>query len=351
ASTQRGGSSYVKVAGIDSITGSVQENHPYHIPAISDTAAGCIGNSWVATSTTNASSAREGHTAVWTGTEMIIWGGDDGVNTLNTGGRYSPSTDTWTATSTTNAPVGREAYTAVWTGSEMIVWGGNDAAFNIFHSGGKYNPITDTWVATNLTNAPTARYIHTAVWTGSEMIVWGGTGANYFNTGGRYNPNTDSWTATSTVNAPTGRYGPTAVWTGSEMIIWGGAASAGPSRFNTGGRYNPATNSWTATSTTNAPSARAGHTAVWTGTEMIIWGGDDGVNILNTGGRYCAQSGATPTPTPTATPTASPTCSPGGAGPWGMGNPYPTPNDRYGFAQTSTHFYVFAGGGGGPPTN
>ena len=34
-----------------------------------------------------------------------------------------------------------------------------------------------------------------------------------------------------------------------------------------------------------------------------------------------------------------------------MGNPYPTPNDRYGFAQTSTHFYVFAGGGGGPPTN
>ena len=37
--------------------------------------------------------------------------------------------------------------------------------------------------------------VHTAVWTGSEMIVWGGTGANYFNTGGRYNPNTDSWTA------------------------------------------------------------------------------------------------------------------------------------------------------------
>src|SRR5207244_10905819 len=29
---------------------------------------------------------------------------------------------------------------------------------------------------------------------------------------------------------------------------------------------------WTATSTTNAPSARAGHTAVWTGSEMIDWG-------------------------------------------------------------------------------
>ena len=44
--------------------------------------------------------------------------------TLNTGGRYNPSTDSWTATSTTNAPAARAHHTAVWTGSEMIVWGG-----------------------------------------------------------------------------------------------------------------------------------------------------------------------------------------------------------------------------------
>ena len=43
-----------------------------------------------------------------------------------------------------------------------------------------------------------------------------------WNTGGRYDPGTDSWTATSTTNAPTARYAPTAVWTGSEMIVWGG---------------------------------------------------------------------------------------------------------------------------------
>ena len=42
--------------------------------------------------------------------------------------------------------------------------------------------------------------------------------------------------------------------------------------LNTGGRYNPSTDSWTATSTTNAPSGRVGHTAVWTGSEMIVWG-------------------------------------------------------------------------------
>src|SRR5439155_5850824 len=75
-------------------------------------------------------------------------------------------------------------------------------------------------------------------------------------------------------------------WSGSEMIIWGGAS---PGFLNTGARYNPSTNSWTATSNTNAPASRYLHTAVWTGSEMIVWGGDGtGPTYLNTGGKYCA---------------------------------------------------------------
>ncbi len=131
--------------------------------------------------------------------------------------------------------------------------------------------IDDTWTPTTLTNAPEARDVHREVWTGSEMIVWGG--GHYLNTGGRYDPSTDSWTATSTTNAPSAPDGHTAVWTGSEMIVWGGWAGVGNIYFNTGGRYDPSTNSWTPTSTTNAPSGRRTHTAVWTGSEMIVWGG------------------------------------------------------------------------------
>ena len=41
--------------------------------------------------------------------------------------------DTWTATSITNAPAGRYLHTAVWTGSEMIVWGGFDGSSNVEH--------------------------------------------------------------------------------------------------------------------------------------------------------------------------------------------------------------------------
>ena len=160
---------------------------------------------------------------------MIVWGGYD-INTanyLNSGGRYNPGTDSWTATSTTTAPEGRDGHTAVWTDSEMIIWGGHIADGNTYYlnSGGRYNPGTDSWTATSMSNVPTGRGSHTAAWTGTEMIIWGGTGygnPNFFNTGGRYNPSTDSWTPTSMINVTEGRSSHTAVWTGSQMIVWGG---------------------------------------------------------------------------------------------------------------------------------
>ena len=93
------------------------------------------------------------------------------------------------------------------------------------------------------------------------------------------------------------------------MIVWGGTDML--KQFNTGGRYNPGTDNWMDTTTTNAPERRAYHTAVWSGSEMIVWGGlnDLGPFFLNTGGRYCAHSGPTPTPTATATASPTPTCA------------------------------------------
>lgn len=274
-------------AGVSQPISFVQTNRApfrgYTLPVIATTlkARATCNDAWGATSTINAPSARDLHTAVWTGSEMIVWGGTNFSNGLNTGGRYNPSTDSWTATSTTNAPSARARHTAVWTGSEMIIWGGAGDS-----TGGKYNPMTDSWTATTTTNAPSGRDSHTAVWTGSEMIIWGGYGGSYLNTGGKYDPSTDSWTATNTTNAPAGRNGHTAIWSGSEMIVWGGVIS-GPTYFNTGGRYNPVTDTWTATSTTNAPAARGSHTAVWTDSDMIVWGGGiSGPINFNTGGRY-----------------------------------------------------------------
>jgi N-acetylneuraminic acid mutarotase len=271
-------------------------------------------DTWTATSTANAPTARVQHTAVWTGTEMIVWGGIGcGLNcNLNSGGRYNPSTDTWTVTNTANAPEARWRHTVVWTGNEMIVWGGTDD-MNYLHTGGRYNPSIDGWTATSVPNDVLGRYGHTGVWTGSEMIVWAGVDEtfNYTNTGGKYNPSTDSWVATSTANAPPPRYYHTAVWTGGEMIVWGGVFCCPAIDFNTGGRYNADTDSWTATSTGKVPSGRYDHTAVWTGSEMIVWGGFNYEQqvYFNTGGRYCAQPPLTPTPTPTATASPTPTAT------------------------------------------
>jgi N-acetylneuraminic acid mutarotase len=250
-----------------------------------------LTDTWTATSTSGAPTARDYHTAVWTGSKMIVWGGYNsvtGLNYNNAGGVYDPLTDTWTATSTTNAPTGRRLHTAVWTGSKMIIWGGLDTTFAFTNTGGIYDPVTDSWTPTSVgVNVPSARGTHTAVWTGSKMIIWGGTpGGISYNDGGIYDPLTDTWTATSTTNAPVARYAQTAVWTGNRMIIWGGVAG-NLTFLNTGGIYDPIADSWSAITTANVPDVRDNHTAVMTAASMIVWGGTSTYPVVyNSGGIY-----------------------------------------------------------------
>ncbi|HKR56300.1 MAG TPA: hypothetical protein VJS20_08360, partial [Gemmatimonadales bacterium] len=267
-------------------------------------------DSWTPTPLTDAPSARTRQSAVWTGQEMIVWGGDDFVGgPLSSGGKYDPATNSWTATSLVGAPVGRYQPTAIWTGTEMIVWGGHDSS-TLINTGGRYDPRQDRWTSTSVTGAPSARNQHTAVWTGNVMIVWGGyedfdsglpgvNDSNTTNTGGRYDPVTNTWAPVSTVGAPSARFGHTAVWTGTEMIVWGGVDgtaipnSVGVSYANNhlgnGARYNPLTDTWTPLASAGSPPATMSHSAIWTGTEMIVWGGHGESGYVNSGGRYSPQ--------------------------------------------------------------
>jgi len=235
-------------------------------------------NTWTRMSALGAPAPRYRHTTVWTGTEMIVWGGTV-LDPTNTGGRYNPATDTWTPTAVSASVTAVADHTAVWTGSKMIVWGGLANAGPII--GGLYDPVADTWTTVSTGSAPPDRFLHTAVWTGSRMIVWGGV-SSASNSGGIYDPATNTWVGATNLggDTPTGRSRHSAVWTGSKMIVWGGG-------LNTGGVYDPPTNTWTATSLVNAPSARTNNTAVWTGSQMIVWGGNsNGANGFNSGGRY-----------------------------------------------------------------
>jgi hypothetical protein len=54
------------------------------------------------------------------------------------------------------------------------------------------------------------------------MIVWGGSGNSYLNSGGLYDPLSNSWIPTSADSLPPARFSHSATWTGQEMLIVGG---------------------------------------------------------------------------------------------------------------------------------
>jgi uncharacterized repeat protein (TIGR01451 family) len=235
-------------------------------------------DSWTSTSMVNAPNGRYFIGWVWTGTEMIVWGG---YPLTNTGGRYNPATDTWSATSTVQAPTPRFSEFPVWTGSEMILWGGYDFSVDL-DDGARYDPVADSWTPMESTGALSARRGHSTAWTGSKMILWSGYSNGYLSDGALYDPVTDSWSAMNTSGAPTPRGRSVRAWTGSTMVVWGGGDGE---YFNTGGIYDPAMDSWAATSTTGAPAGRDNFGGVWTGRELLVWGGFSGDEV-NTGGRY-----------------------------------------------------------------
>jgi N-acetylneuraminic acid mutarotase len=253
-----------------------------------------VADTWSATPSVNAPSAREGHAAIWTGDLMVIWGGKTVNTPLNSGGRLDPVANTWTPTGPAGIPEGRNDAHAIWTGTQLIIWGGwTDRT--LFSSGSRYDPALHLWSPISTLNSGDGG---TAVWTGSAMIVWGGRsnaagGAviTYSGLGGTYYPLTDSWVPTSTAGAPSSRSGHTAVWTGSRMLVWGGFFVQTPpgitTYFNDGGLYDPATDTWSAVTTTGAPSARRYPQAVWSGSQVLLWGGEaSGDAFPNAGARY-----------------------------------------------------------------
>jgi hypothetical protein len=217
-------------------------------------------------------SSRSRYGAVWTGHSLIVWGGASFAREEAAGGTFDLAARRWTPIS--DSPLGpRFGHTALWTGESMLVWGGAYGDFAGERSdGAAYEPTTDSWRAV-AASPLVGRYLHTAVWTGGEMLVWGGSddavtegfeGApkRYLADGAAYDPTSDSWRPLA--KAPfTPHSEHTAVWTGSEMLVWDGIAGAA---------YDPAADTWRSLPTSPL-SARHGHTAVWTGEEMLVWGG------------------------------------------------------------------------------
>jgi hypothetical protein len=89
---------------------------------------------------------RERHVAVWTGSEMIVWGGENSTGVLRDGAALSPSTDKWRVIA--DAPFTLREPLAVWTGVEVLVVGTEftpNATPRQRERAAAYDPATDRW--------------------------------------------------------------------------------------------------------------------------------------------------------------------------------------------------------------
>lgn len=217
---------------------------------------------------------------VWTGTELIVWGGTIGwrpYRQSTRGAAYDPTTGRWRVLA--RSPLlGTGHYAAVWTGTEVIFWGRSELGPGAASAAAAFNPRRNAW--RKLPAGPLGpRGGVTAAWTGNEVIIWGGATGGYQQgdefveaeptTGGAaFDPEAGTWRA---LPAPPldPRFTPSAVWTGTELIVLGGEAN--DSLYSDGAAYSPATNGWRRI--VPAPFTLRGSPSVWDGREMLVWGG------------------------------------------------------------------------------
>jgi hypothetical protein len=135
-----------------------------------------------------------------------------------------------------------------------------------------YNPATNTW--RRLQGSVSAPSV--MVWTGRQVLTWGGGCCDSYSAdGAAYTLATDSWR--KLLRSPLAGRRTSGVWTGRVMIVAGGAGRepdpkvAGETVLADAAAYNPATRAWRRLAP--MPEPRAGATATWTGTEVLMVGG------------------------------------------------------------------------------
>ena len=216
------------------------------------------------------------HQAVWSGNELLVWGSRDGSPDDPPAGAYDPATDRWRLLPEDPLPPLREPV-AVWTGDELLVWGNIDGPQDSeATAGAAYDPATDRW--RTIADGPLlSRYGYAAAFTDTELVVWGGSPALFGcdegceprplrDDGAAYDPASDTWRRIA--DAPgAGVAGAQPTWTGDEVLLLGGyARDEGEQHL----AYDPAADAWR-TVADPPPAATASGLRAWTGEELVVW--------------------------------------------------------------------------------
>jgi hypothetical protein len=256
-----------------------------------------VNDAWLPLSTESAPTARLKHTAVLTNDdEMIVWGGLDSLvrptqaHALQDGAILMLDDEApqgvWHAMpETVNTPAARFGHTAIWTGKEMLIWGGcnhlgpTGRCTKDFADGAFFNPHAeekglDPWRPLPAPDFLVGRVDHSAIWSGHALIVWGGKhNAATLTDGGIYTEE-DGWRRLSDI-LPDGEFGRSEHSAAYEplrgrMIIWGGKGQGYPSSTLV---YDIGGNTWSRAATQGDPIGRTGQTSTWIQDSLVVWGG------------------------------------------------------------------------------
>jgi hypothetical protein len=262
-------------------------------------------NTWRTASPVGAPVGRVEPVMVATGLGAIVWCGRFGDQpTSGDGAVYDPVTDRWRTVTTVGAPPCTGNPPFAWTGHELIVFGGKGAvrvggdlvAGTPTTAGGLYDPMTDRWRPLGGWPPP-GRWNASAVFGGGVFIFNGGlisTNEDTIGDGARYDLPTGTWRVLA-ASAQTGPLfghsdgawlGGGALACGGAAAFWGGLHQGSGGAFSADGwLYFPGADRWEPMQALNAPTARADHTVLSTGSTLIVWGGT-GATSLTTGAIY-----------------------------------------------------------------
>jgi hypothetical protein len=210
---------------------------------------------------------RLGPSTVWTGDELIVWGGvaPDSDAPTSDAFAYDPIQRTWRELP--DAPVEWIAASfdtrGIWTGTEAL----------FYRAGVAFDPASETW--RELPPSPhDPEFRQTAaVWTGSDVIVFGGGQVDSATTheGAAYDPTTDRWRTIA--DAPIGLNLLSAAWTGEEVIVFGSLLdnrNVAQTETSIGAAYDPVADAWRMLPPSSLLSPQA-TSAVFAGGRLIAW--------------------------------------------------------------------------------
>lgn len=231
---------------------------------------------------------------VWDGTKVILFASTS--TATNSLWWYDPSTNTWTEKIPGGAPGSpsrRDTSSMVWDGTRVVLFGGYTGSAWV-NDTWWYDPCTNTWtekIPQGAAGSPAGRSDHSMVWTGTTAILFGGDvgGGARLNDLWWYDPATNSWTEKlpqnlSVTDRPSGTVNSPLVWDGSKVIQFGGGNFGPFLATNDTWWYDSGTNKWTQKIPQGAPGSpavRNGHSMVWDGTRVILFGGYTGATRLN----------------------------------------------------------------------